>query len=113
MTVLFAPAALLPDGWARDVLLTVDEATGDLAGVEADVAPASPRAIEAERLAGPVLPGMPNLHRHAFQRAMAGRAEAAELDPGSFWSWRPLMYRFAEALSPDDLETIATQLQIE
>ena len=113
MAVLFAESALLPEGWARDVLLTIDEVTGDLAGVEAGVDRASPRAAAAERLSGPVLPGMPNLHSHAFQRAMAGLAEAAELDPGSFWNWRQVMYRFAEALSPDDLETIATQLQIE
>ncbi|HLZ64902.1 MAG TPA: formimidoylglutamate deiminase [Aliidongia sp.] len=113
MTALFAESALLPEGWARDVLLTVDEASGDIVAVEAGVDPASARAAGAERLAGPVLPGMPNLHSHAFQRAMAGLAEAAELDPGSFWNWRQVMYRFAEALSPDDLETIAIQLQIE
>jgi formimidoylglutamate deiminase len=108
MTVLFAESALLPGGWARDVRLTIDDRTGDLAAVEADADPAG-----AERLDGPVLPGMPNLHSHAFQRAMAGLAEAAELDPGSFWSWRQIMYRFAEALTPDDLAAIATQLQIE
>ena len=108
MTVLFAEAALLPEGWARDVRLTIDDATGDLTAVESGADPAG-----AERLGGPVLPGMPNLHSHAFQRAMAGLAEAAELDPGSFWSWRRIMYRFAEALGPDDLATIATQLQIE
>ncbi|MDB5360527.1 MAG: N-formimino-L-glutamate deiminase [Rhodospirillales bacterium] len=108
MTVLFAESALLPQGWARDVRLTIDDATGDFAAVEVDADPAG-----ATRLDGPVLPGMPNLHSHAFQRAMAGLAEAAELDPGSFWSWRQIMYRFAEALTPDDLSTIATQLQIE
>ena len=108
MTVLFAESALLPDGWARDVRLTIDDATGDLAAVEAGADPSG-----AERLDGPVLPGMPNLHSHAFQRAMAGLAEAAERDPGSFWSWRQIMYRFAQALTPDDLAVIATQLQIE
>ena len=108
MTVLFAESALLPDGWARDVRLTIDDATGDLAAVEAGADPSG-----AERLDGPVLPGMPNLHSHAFQRAMAGLAEAAERDPGSFWSWRQIMYRFAQALTPDDLTVIATQLQIE
>ena len=108
MTVLFAESALLPGGWARDVRLTVDDATGDLAAVEPGADPSG-----AERLDGPVLPGMPNLHSHAFQRAMAGLAEAAEHDPGSFWSWRQIMYRFAQALTPDDLAVIATQLQIE
>ena len=108
MTVLFAESALLPEGWARDVRLTIDDATGDLTAVETGADPAG-----AERLDGPVLPGMPNLHSHAFQRAMAGLAEAAERDPGSFWSWRRIMYRFAAALTPDDLATIAPQLQIE
>jgi formimidoylglutamate deiminase len=113
MTVLFAEAALLPEGWRDDVLLTVDDASGDLVGVEADVDPQSAEVRAAERLDGPVLPGMPNLHSHAFQRAMAGLAEAAERDPGSFWSWRQVMYRFAGAIDPDDLEAIAAQLQIE
>jgi formimidoylglutamate deiminase len=108
MTVLFAESALLPDGWARDVRLTIDDATGDLSGVEPGAVPAGAMLLD-----GPVVPGMPNLHSHAFQRAMAGLAEAAESDPGSFWSWRRIMYRFAEALTPDDLATIAAQLQIE
>jgi formimidoylglutamate deiminase len=113
MTVLFAEAALLPEGWRNDVLLTIDDATGNLTSVEADVDPAGADARAAERLDGPVLPGMPNLHSHAFQRAMAGLTEAAERDPGSFWSWRQVMYRFAGAITPDDLEAIAAQLQIE
>ncbi|GGF03775.1 formimidoylglutamate deiminase [Aliidongia dinghuensis] len=112
MTALFAEAALLPDGWRDNVLLEIDPA-GNLVTVKADVDAASPAAAAAERLDGPALPGMPNLHSHAFQRAMAGLAEAAERDPGSFWSWRPVMYRFAGALGPDDLEAIAAQLQIE
>ncbi len=73
-----------------------------------------------EHAAGPVLPGMPNLHSHAFQRGFAGLTEyrsiAADEDPAggdSFWSWRALMYRFALRLSPDALEAIATQLYIE
>ena len=113
MTVLFAETALLPDGWHDDVLLTVDDVSGNFTAIESGVDPASPRIAAAERLGGPALPGMPNLHSHAFQRAMAGLAEAAERDPGSFWNWRQVMYRFAGALGPDDLEAIAAQLQIE
>jgi cytosine/adenosine deaminase-related metal-dependent hydrolase len=56
---------------------------------------------------------MPNLHSHGFQRAMAGMAERRGETPESFWSWRGLMYRFAQALGPDDVEVIATQAFIE
>jgi len=106
---LHAPAALLPDGWANDVELRWN-ADGVLTAVERGVtAPAA-----APRAAGPLLPGLPNLHSHAFQRAFAGLTEhrgSAEAD--SFWTWRDRMYRFALAVSPDQLEAIATQLYIE
>jgi formimidoylglutamate deiminase len=65
------------------------------------------------RAAGPVLPGMPNLHSHAFQRAMAGLTEHRAPGENDFWSWRRLMYGFALQLGPDELEAIATQLYVE
>jgi formimidoylglutamate deiminase len=107
MTALFAETALLPDGWAADVRIDIDP-SGDIVAVEADAAPGT-----AQRLAGPVLPGMPNLHSHAFQRAMAGLAEIGEGAPGSFWSWREVMYRFANLIGPDEVEAIAAQLYVE
>src|SRR5262245_56303860 len=55
---------------------------------------------------GPV-PGLPNLHSHAFQRAMAGLTERQGGESDSFWTWREQMYRFVERLTPDDLEAIA------
>jgi len=106
----FASLAFLPEGWAEDVLFEVD-GTGSLASVTRGAAPG-----EAERLAGPVLPGMPNLHSHAFQRAMAGLAEQDEEGAGkeaSFWTWREVMYRFVAAITPDQLEAIAAQLYVE
>ena len=105
---LFAADALLPTGWARDVLLAWDDA-GTLTGVTSQTtAPAgTPLA------AGPLLPGLPNLHSHAFQRAFAGLSEYRGAAEDSFWSWRDLMYRFALSVSPDQLEDIATQLYIE
>ncbi|MCM2209641.1 formimidoylglutamate deiminase, partial [Klebsiella quasipneumoniae] len=92
----FARDALLPDGWARDVLLAWD-AQGAFTSVTAGAAPA-PGVPQA---AGPVLPGMPNLHSHAFQRGFAGLTEYRTVSPDgddpagadSFWSWRTLMYR--------------------
>lgn len=105
---LIAPLALLPDGWHADVGLEIDGA-GNLTGVAAG-APAEGR----ERLDGPVLPGFPNLHSHAFQRAMAGLAEHRGGDPDDdFWSWRKLMYGIAGALSAEEIQAIAAQLYVE
>jgi formimidoylglutamate deiminase len=108
MTALFADHALLPTGWARDVLLAWDE-TGTLTRVEA--AQAAPAGTG--RATGVLLPGLPNLHSHAFQRAFAGLTEYRGAEQDSFWTWRDLMYRFAALLGPDQLEDIATHLYIE
>ncbi len=102
-----APHVLLAQGWARDVRIEVD-ASGFISTLTPGVAAAS-----AEKLAGPVIPGMPNLHSHAFQRAMAGLTEKGGPAGDSFWSWREQMYRFLERLTPDDVEVIATRLYIE
>ncbi len=107
MTVLWAETALLPDGFAAGVRLEID-AGGDLIAVEPGASPAG-----AERLRGVVLPGMPNLHSHAFQRAMAGLAERQGPDEASFWTWRAVMYRFLERIGPDELGAIAAQLYVE
>ena len=105
---LFAPLALLPDGWRRDVAIDVD-ADGAIAALAAG---ADPRG--RDRLDGPALPGMPNLHSHAFQRAMAGLAEHRGADPqDDFWSWRQAMYGLAGALMPKQIEAIAAQLYVE
>ena len=64
-------------------------------------------------VAGPLLPGMPNLHSHAFQRAMAGLAEEALNPEDSFWTWRELMYRLVGRLTPEQVQAIATHLYIE
>lgn len=109
---LFAEHALLPGGWARDVLLEWD-AQGCLSLVR----PASPAPVGVTVAAGPLLPGMPNLHSHAFQRAFAGLTEYRSPNAGaehdSFWSWRTLMYRFASVLSVEHLRDIATALYVE
>jgi formimidoylglutamate deiminase len=105
---LLAPHALLPTGWERDVLLVWDEA-GQLSGVT----PGATGMAGVPRAAGVVVPGMPNLHSHAFQRAFAGLTEYRASSDDSFWSWREHMYRFAAALTPQALEDIATHLYIE
>jgi cytosine/adenosine deaminase-related metal-dependent hydrolase len=100
---LFAERALLPDGWSRDVLIEIG-ADGGLAAVTPGAA-----AGAVPRAAGPVVPGMPNLHSHAFQRAMAGLAERAGPGDDSFWTWREVMYGFVRRLTPDQAGAVAAQ----
>jgi len=98
--------ALLQDGWAKDVRLTLDH--GCIATIERDVA-----AGPDDERAGIGLPGIANLHSHAFQRGMAGLAERRGKGGDSFWTWRTLMYRFVDRIAPDDLEAIAAQAYVE
>jgi formimidoylglutamate deiminase len=104
----FASDALLPDGWARNVLLQWD-ASGRLTQVQRDAQAPAGVALAT----GPLLPGMPNLHSHAFQRAIAGLTEYRGQAQDSFWSWRTLMYRFALRIAPQQLEAIALGLYVE
>jgi len=105
---LYAPAALLPRGWADDVLIEIDPA-----GMIASVASGADPHRDTERARGPVIPGMPNLHSHAFQRAMAGLTERAASGDDSFWTWREVMYGFLAKLTPEQIEAIAAQLYAE
>lgn len=107
MPSFFAANALLPSGWARDVVIEWDEA-GTITSVEAGQS-----ARGHARAAGPLLPGIPNVHSHAFQRAMAGVAEFRGHPTDDFWTWREEMYRLVTRLSPDDVEAIARHLYIE
>ena len=105
---LFAADALLPEGWAKNVLLTWDD-VGRLTQVQSG----TQRPVDTQAATGPVVPGMPNLHSHAFQRAFAGLTEHRAEQQDSFWSWRTLMYRFAARLGPQHMEAIATWLYTE
>jgi len=104
----WAPAAWVDGGWQRDVVLETD-AQGRWSHIAAGV-PAPPHA---ERLAGPVLPGLVDAHSHAFQRAFAGLAESRTDDGDDFWSWRDRMYRVANAVTPASLRAIAAHLYVE
>jgi formiminoglutamate deiminase len=101
-----AARALLPQGWARDVRLTVVD--GRIGEIHVGV-PAQAGDQQAQIL----VPGVPNLHSHAFQRGMAGLTEIGGGDGDSFWSWRELMYRFLANLVPDAVEAIAAQAYME
>lgn len=103
--LLHAAQALLPEGWARDVAVEID--AGRIARVRTGMPPAG-RRVDV------LLPAPVNLHSHAFQRAMAGLTERRGPAPGdSFWTWRQLMYRFLDRLTPDDVEAIAAYVQME
>jgi formimidoylglutamate deiminase len=107
----FADHAWLPRGFAGNVRIEIDRGryqAGALLAVDADTSP-----TDEENLGRYVVPGMPNLHSHAFQRAMAGLAERRGSDEDSFWSWREVMYAFAGRIGPDELRAIATQLYVE
>jgi formimidoylglutamate deiminase len=104
-----AAMALLPEGWAKDVLIEADAA-----GRITAVAPGAAAPGTARRLPGHVIPGVPNLHSHAFQRAMAGGAERrSPAGQDSFWTWRETMYRFVGRFTPEDAEAVAAQLYVE
>ncbi|MGL4542308.1 MAG: formimidoylglutamate deiminase [Polymorphobacter sp.] len=104
-------AALLPAGWARAVRVSVDAA-----GLIAAIATGAPSQRGDDRH-GVLLPGMGNLHSHAFQRGMAGlaevRGESGASIGDSFWTWRDTMYRFVDRLDPDALAAIAALAYVE
>lgn len=106
MKEIWARQALLPDGWAKDVLVTIAD-DGRIGEVEVAAAPRGERT-------GILLPAPMNVHSHAFQRAMAGLTERRGPDPrDSFWTWRQLMYRFLDRLTPDHIEAITAFVQME
>jgi formimidoylglutamate deiminase len=98
--------ALLSDGWAQDVRLTV--AGGTITDIETGVTPDADD--DCHTIA---LPGMPNLHSHAFQRAIAGLTERRGIGEDSFWSWRERMYRFTAKVDPVGFTAIAALAYME
>jgi formiminoglutamate deiminase len=106
MTSLFFSTALLPDGWAGNVRLTLEG--GRILRVERDVAPGA--NDERHAIA---IPGLSNVHSHAFQRGMAGLAEVRGPANDNFWTWREVMYCFLDRLTPEEIEAIAAQAYVE
>ena len=100
--------AMLPQGWARDVRITIGD--GCIERIETGVAAS---AADERHIAA--IPGLPNVHSHAFQRAMAGLAErrGSLAQPDSFWTWRELMYRFLGRLGPAEVQAIAALAYME
>lgn len=106
MSRLHFASALLPSGWANDVQVVIT--AGAIAAVTPGVAPTA--GDERHAIA---LPGLASLHSHAFQRGMAGLAELRGDSTDTFWTWRETMYRFALAMTPDDVAAVATLLYVE
>lgn len=100
-------SALLPEGVAENVTIGIgaDGTIGTVAAGRDDGATATEPGL--------ALPGIPNLHSHAHQRAMAGLAERSGTSADSFWTWRQAMYRFLERMGPEELEAVAAQLYLE
>lgn len=91
--------------WQRNVRLVWNQS-----GMLTEV---TPEYAGARATLGPVIPGMPDLHSHAFQSAMAGLTEYRANPSDSFWSWRDLMYRFAARIDPASMGAIARYLYID
>lgn len=104
-------SALLQSGWCEDVWIEADE-QGNIAAISPSV-DRNGLDNDVKILDGAVLPGMPNLHSHAHQRAMAGLGERASSGEDSFWTWRKAMYHTLETISPDQLYHIARMLYLE
>lgn len=105
MTLWFQ-SALLPEGWADDVRIAVSG--GVISQVQTNALPAP--GDERHAIA---IPGLSNVHSHAFQRGMAGLAEIRGPANDNFWTWREVMYRFLDRLTPEDIEAIAAQAYVE
>ncbi len=106
MTTLHAEQALIQSGWRANVRLTLSG--GRITAVEPDAA-----AQPGDERHAMLVPAMPNLHSHAFQRAMAGLAERRHTGNDTFWSWRELMYRLALSMTPAQVQAVASQAYIE
>ena len=106
MTTIYADEALTPQGWQRNVLITVE--AGRIATLRTGV-----DANEADERYPVLLPTIGNLHSHAFQRAMAGMAEVRGPAADTFWTWREVMYRHALTMTPEQVEATAQLLYVE
>ncbi|MDX2103732.1 MAG: formimidoylglutamate deiminase [Alphaproteobacteria bacterium] len=104
---LLSTPALWRDGAMAGPATVAIDATGTISAITPGLHP------DATPAGGLVVPGMANLHSHAFQRAMAGLAERAGPEGDSFWSWREVMYRFLARLRPEDVQAITAQLGVE
>ena len=113
MQVFFARQCFTGSEWLDDTRIEVDD-RGTITAIEAGATPSQVLNAGGLDLGTVALPGVPNVHSHAHQRAMAGLAErSGSAGRDSFWTWRTVMYCHLETMTPDDLEAIAAQLYVE
>ncbi|WP_170517130.1 formimidoylglutamate deiminase [Ruegeria atlantica] len=103
---IHAKTALLGSDWVHDVRVEIDH--GRISQVQYQVS-----ALPDDTRVDVLLPALANLHSHAFQRAMAGMTETRMAGRENFWTWRNLMYRFLDRLTPDQIEAIAALVFME
>ncbi|RYE01339.1 MAG: formimidoylglutamate deiminase, partial [Sphingomonadales bacterium] len=103
---LWFESALLASGWAEHVRIGISG--GTVQSIELGVA-----AQSSDERHGVALPGLCNVHSHGFQRGMAGLSERRGRPDDDFWSWREVMYRFLDRLTPDDIAAITAQAYVE
>ena len=106
MASLWFERAWIGNRWERDVRLRI--ADGRIMSIEPGVA--ADADDERHRVA---LPGLCNVHSHGFQRGMAGLSERRSRPDDNFWSWREIMYRFLDRLTPEDVAAITAQAYAE
>jgi formimidoylglutamate deiminase len=99
--------AYLTTGWETAVKVGVTD-TGLISTIETNAS-----ADGSTSFSGLAMPGFPNIHSHAFQRAMTGLSEVATSPKDTFWTWRKVMYEYAHAITPKDQQAIADQLYME
>ncbi|GAA6136623.1 formimidoylglutamate deiminase [Arenicella sp. 4NH20-0111] len=105
-TTLFARQALTASGWRKNVSIDIDS--------DGKISAISDASVMPQNAYGVLLPSIGNLHSHSFQRAMAGLAEKSSDKPfDDFWTWRQVMYRFLELLTPEDVVSISAMVQME
>ena len=103
---LFAQRAYCQDGWSRNVSVTVKD--GHIQSITPNTT-----AETGDYQVDSLLPALANLHSHSFQRAMAGMTEYRAQGRESFWTWRSLMYRFLDRLTPEHIQAFAAQTFME
>ncbi len=107
MTHLFFDNALVESEWVKNVKIELDT-KGYIASIKLNAKAGNP-----DHHAKIAIPGLPNVHSHAFQRAMAGLAEVRGTKDNNFWAWRQIMYQFLERITPKDLYAIASMAYCE
>jgi len=109
-TKIWAASALLAKGWAKNVEITID----DIGNIESIL---DNTTYQNGKRYNVIIPGIPNVHSHAHQRAMSGLGERASISPDgssdSFWSWRKVMYHYLERIQPEHLLHISSLLYLE